>query len=215
MTDLGMPSGYTGTPAGYTSIANDINNAGQVAGYSHTAEYVFPFITGPHGVEITDLGTLGGTTYSGGSGIDDAEHAGINDAGQVVGYSNTSAGPQHAFITGPNGVGMTDLNSFVSPGSPGLINNAIGINNHGQILVTVSGVPEPETYAMFLAGLALVAFMARLRRLPSPFHPFQPLFGFEIYRDRAILNLVALSPPKLRQPNPLPCRSDDGLRWIP
>jgi hypothetical protein len=59
---------------------------------------------------------------------------------------------------------MTDLNSFVSPGSPGLINNAIGINNHGQILVTVSGVPEPETYAMFLAGLAPVGFMARLRK---------------------------------------------------
>ena len=54
---------------------------------------------------MTDLGTLGGS-YS-------IAH-GINDAGQVVGYSATATGDQHAFITGPNGVGMTDLNLLVS-----------------------------------------------------------------------------------------------------
>ena len=37
---------------------------------------------------------------------------GINDAGQVVGSSITAAGAQHAFITGPNGVGMTDLGTL-------------------------------------------------------------------------------------------------------
>ena len=30
-------------------------------------------------------------------------------SGQVVGYSSTATGESHAFITGPNGVGMTDL----------------------------------------------------------------------------------------------------------
>jgi hypothetical protein len=61
---------------------------------------------------------------------------------------------------------MTDLDSLLSPGTPVLISHATGINNHGQILVDVRAlvIPEPETYAMLLAGLALVSFMARLRK---------------------------------------------------
>jgi probable HAF family extracellular repeat protein len=45
---------------------------------------------------VTDLGNVDATA--------------VNDAGQVVGYSRSDNGQQlHAFITGPNGVGMTDL----------------------------------------------------------------------------------------------------------
>ena len=53
---------------------------------------------------MRDLGTLGG-------GVSHAH--GINDAGQVVGYAYTAEGFKHAFITGPDGAGMTDLNSLV------------------------------------------------------------------------------------------------------
>ncbi|WP_121169237.1 hypothetical protein [Nitrosovibrio sp. Nv6] len=35
---------------------------------------------------------------------------GINDAGQVSEYSGMTEGSSHAFITGPDGEGMTDLN---------------------------------------------------------------------------------------------------------
>ena len=102
---------------------------------------------------MTELGTLGGfgnIAY------------GINDAGQVVGYSYT-AGVEHAFITGPNGVGMTDLNSLVSlPG--GVLTDATEINNLGQVAATsFSVIPEPQTYALMLAGLGLVGFIARRR----------------------------------------------------
>ena len=56
---------------------------------------------------MRDLGTLGG----------DSGAAGINDAGQVVGYFGTTGGDHHAFITGPDGSGMMDLNSLVdAPG---------------------------------------------------------------------------------------------------
>ena len=89
---------------------------------------------------------------------------GINDAGQVVGYSGTAAGTKHAFITGPNGVGMTDLNSLVSQSGGVVLTEATGINNHGQVAAIGSPIPEPEIYALMLAGLGLVGFMARRRQ---------------------------------------------------
>jgi probable HAF family extracellular repeat protein len=105
---------------------------------------------------MTDLGTLAGS-YS--------VALGINDAGQVVGRSDTAAGAQHAFITGPNGVGMTDLNSLVSLPSRVVLIEATGINNHGQVAAFGSLIPEPETYAMLLAGLGLLGFIARRRKI--------------------------------------------------
>src|SRR5690348_13026707 len=53
---------------------------------------------------VTPLGTLGS------SGSD---ALGVNDAGQVVGYSYVGdTNVPHAFITGPNGAGMRDLGAL-------------------------------------------------------------------------------------------------------
>jgi len=149
MTDLGTLGGAYS----YASSAYGINDAGQVVGGSWTAAgSQHAFITGPNGVGMTDLGTLGGRDYS--------EAFDINDAGQVVGYSYTAAGSQHAFITGPNGVGMTDLNSLVSRPDGVVLFRAQGLNNMGQVAV-IGTIPELETYAMLLAGLGLLGFVAR------------------------------------------------------
>jgi probable HAF family extracellular repeat protein len=106
---------------------------------------------------MTDLGTLGGN-YS--------VAIGINDAGQVVGRSGTAAeGLEHAFITGPNGAGMVDLNSLVNLPPGVILAYAFGINNAGQVIAMAPAIPEPEVYALFLAGLALVGFMARRKKM--------------------------------------------------
>jgi probable HAF family extracellular repeat protein len=146
MTDLG-------TLGGVFSDAYGINDTGQVTGTSTTtAGEEHAFITGPNGVGMTDLGTLGG-----GQSV---AH-GINNTGQVVGSSYTTGGETHAFITGPNGVGMTDLNSLVALPDGSILINATGINNLGQIIAISNAIPEPATYALMLAGLGLVGFMAR------------------------------------------------------
>ena len=155
MKDLGTLPTLGGLDGSY---AYGINDAGQVVGSSFTittaaGQTEHAFITGPNGVGMTDLGTLGGD-YSFVSAA-----SGINDAGQVVGNSYSAVGPVHAFITGPNGVGMTDLNSLAELSAIYRISSAIDINNNGQILV-VAGIPEPQSYALMLAGLGLIGFVA-------------------------------------------------------
>jgi probable HAF family extracellular repeat protein len=141
-----------GTLSGINSGASAINNAGQIVGTFLTAEHqAHAFFADPNSNRFTDLGTLGGIS---------SFARGINDAGQVVGSFHISPGVNHAFITGPDGVGITDLNLLIPHPQPVFLwTQAVGINNHGQVVVEASIVPEPETYALLLAGLVLIGIM--------------------------------------------------------
>lgn len=50
-------------------------------------------------------------------------------------------------------------------GAQGLADEGWGLNN--ITVEGVSAVPEPETYAMLLAGLGMIGFMARRRKNDS------------------------------------------------
>jgi hypothetical protein len=93
----------------------------------------------------------------------------------VVGvFYNAGSPVPHSFITGANGVGITDLNALVTlPGGVSL-QWVAAINDMGQIVADASNghsyllspVPEPETYALMLAGLGLMRLVARRKLRP-------------------------------------------------
>ena len=126
-----------GASGGTYSVAQAINDSGQVVGYDNGEGVNRAFITGVNGLGMHYLDTLGGTgSYA----------SGINNSGQVVGHSFTSTGDAHAFITGANGMGMTDLGTL-----GGNFSEAYGINDFGQV-VGVSSIAGDAAYHAFITG---------------------------------------------------------------
>lgn len=164
MTDLGALEG------GNNSMGMSINDSGQVSGFSGTGgdfnnPHAFLYSNGI----MNDLGTLSGSTNSYGHGI--------NSAGQVVGMDSLyyGSGVYYRAFLYSNG-SMTDLNTLIDPAAGWSLTTASDINDAGQIVgygsiagetraFLLTPVPEPETYAMFLAGLVLVGHIAGRRKV--------------------------------------------------
>ena len=117
------------------------------------------------GLFSNSVNLIGGTTYIlsfdlAGSHRGSAETVNVNFGSTDASYSLDSTDPFSTFA----------LN--FTPGSDGSYSLGylnVGGDNVGILLdnVSVSAVPEPETYAMLLAGLSLVGFMSRHRRKAS------------------------------------------------
>jgi probable HAF family extracellular repeat protein len=97
--------------------AAGINASGQVVGSSGMRAFLYPYPGGP----MQDLGTLGHNDYT--------EANGINDSGQVVGYSMTADGYRHAFLYPYPGGPMQDLGTLGGGQS-----FAQGINASGPVV---------------------------------------------------------------------------------
>jgi probable HAF family extracellular repeat protein len=129
MTDLG-------TLGGSRSVAYNLNDAGQVVGWADlTGNITFHAVLWNNGV-ITDLGTLSGPSVA----------SGINNSGQIVGYSYTAAGRQHAFIY--SGGVMQDLNDLIPVDSGWELNYGSGITDDGKIIGW--GLINGQTHAFLL-----------------------------------------------------------------
>jgi probable HAF family extracellular repeat protein len=153
-----------GTLGGNSSVANDINNSARVSGYSYLTGDSAYHATVWDRTTATDLGTLGGKL---------SEAYAINDSGMVTGWSETSNGSIHATLW--NGTTATDLNSFLGASATKagwVLERAYDINGNGWIVggahnsgfLLTPAVPEPETYALFMAGLGLMAGVISRRR---------------------------------------------------
>ncbi|MBS0423267.1 MAG: PEP-CTERM sorting domain-containing protein [Proteobacteria bacterium] len=160
-----------GTLGGIDSNALAINASGQIAGWSYLAGDFVQHATFWDGAVLSDLGTLGGAN---------SQALALNNLGQVVGWSELADGSQHAVLW--DGTTLIDLNSLLDPtlvSAGWVLKEAAGINDHGAIVGTavndllgidqghaflLSPVPEPESYAMLLAGLGLLGAMASRRK---------------------------------------------------
>ena len=159
----------------FASTPTAINASGQVAGF-HSDDVnghpnAFLFQNG----HITELGTLGGAN---------AAALGLNNQGQVVGWSLIAGSPlvpnssqlSNAFIY-ENGT-MYNLNLLLNSGAPPIVlTGALAINNLGQILavqdshdylltpsdMTPPPAPAaiPECSTLAFAGLAIAVMSAR------------------------------------------------------
>ena len=110
---------------GPDTVAYDVNNAGQVVGYSGSNNTQRASLW-QNGV-MTDLGTLGGSTSYG---------TAINDAGQVTGISRTSTGESSAFVW--QGGVMHDI-------GPAADTNDSDINQSGQVATGSGQLWTPTT----------------------------------------------------------------------
>jgi len=138
MTDLGV------LPGGDWSVAQGINKNGDIVGQGSSSIGAIRALRWHNG-RIADLGNL-----EGGSATAFAVALAINDAGQIVGYSDTKRG-QHAFLF-QNGA-MTDLG--LSPGIPrGSVSAAVAINNAGQIVGSMTAPGQLAHAVLWSGGVA-------------------------------------------------------------
>ncbi|WP_160817133.1 FxDxF family PEP-CTERM protein [Nitrosomonas oligotropha] len=184
MTDIGRPTeAFYGTSTRVSILPYDINNSGQVVGLIQIhidLGYVeaAAFMTDSDGTNIRILSTSWGAAF------------GINDSGQIVTSSNVlcencGIGEGISFLLDHGK--FTNISNQFSVDALSLF-DAAAINNNGQIAGTgvnaggapyggwhafmvssdsssTSPVPEPSTYAMLLAGLGLLGFMSRRRKV--------------------------------------------------
>ena len=97
-----------GTLGGGFSRAVSVNENGQVVGESTTANGVTRAFSWTAAGGMVDLGTLGGGFSLAAGLYFDIHSVGVNDNGQVVGFSATANGATHAFSWTAAG-GMVDL----------------------------------------------------------------------------------------------------------
>ena len=119
-----------------------------------TSRFVGWFTFHENGGVITALTTT--------SGVDFGDGQSFSNSGTSVSVNHTYAPGSFTAVMTLSAIGeWRDTTSFTNNGEPPLI---VPINFNFQKSLVVSHMPEPETYAMLLAGLGLLGFMARRRK---------------------------------------------------
>lgn len=120
-----------GTLGGAEAYVRALNDAGQVAGYSFTADGLQRAFRWSAATGMLDLGTLAGTAASIGMGI--------NNLGQVVGDAEAVLEPPRAFLWS-DAAGMVNLGSLAGGAVASVINDS-------TIVAGYTDTPDGSTHA--------------------------------------------------------------------
>jgi len=168
-TNIGSLGGNLTQPSAMNSLAEIVGGAT----ISSSSQYLQPFLY--NNGTMLNLGSFGG---------EGGEANGINDYGVVVGGADIP-GPvfsSHGFIWYGSGA-IADLNTLIDGSSGWTIDDAMAINDQGQIaaeanqpgedyhavLLTPIETPEPSSFGLLLAGiigLAAMRYSARIFETP-------------------------------------------------
>lgn len=153
----------TGTFAGWTKSGNP--SLSDVIANSVTSNHSYVWRSGATGSAAfisQSLATSAGSTYTlsfdvfnsaTSNSSFEADFNGVN----VYGFTNEVHNWSHVTLSGLLATGAATELKFGARNDPSFLR----LDN---VSVTVSAVPEPETYAMLMAGLGLVGFAARRRQ---------------------------------------------------
>lgn len=161
-------------PAGYTLIGQGLNDAYTVVGqgFYNCQGYgcTHPFVWQAGRVDLLPVPVVGGFGITG-------DAYAVNERNQIVGGAYVAPYVRNAFLwtAGAGGWTATDLDTLLPAGSPFYhLGNAMDINERGQIVGagSVAGdwqvhaflltpVPEPQAWALLLAGVAVLGWRAR------------------------------------------------------
>jgi hypothetical protein len=161
-------SGYVWPGSGSTPVLTDLGSF--AAGtYSITASGTVELVPGttftmnPDGTPNSVVSASGYSYFNlGGSFTADGHYGFAGAAGKIgalVGTLSATPTASDWFLIG--------YSKQLTLGSAGhiyaAVNETYAVNDSGAFSVTVTAVPEPESYALFLAGLGLMGLVARRR----------------------------------------------------
>jgi hypothetical protein len=122
------------------------------------------FTMNPDGTPTSAVTAFGYANFNpSGSFTADGHYGFAGTAGKIgalVGTLSATPGASDWFL-----IGYSKQLTLASAGHIyAAVNETYAVNDSGAFSVTVTAVPEPESYALFLAGLGLMGLVARRRK---------------------------------------------------
>ncbi len=134
-----------GTVGGKNSYAYGLNNSGQIVGSANSAGSTDLLAT------LFDASGMGNNINLGSLGGGYSQAIAINDLGQIVGAAYTAEGQELATLFDITGAGNNIvLNELIVPNPNWILTSASAINNHGQIVGTMTPVSSGFQHAYLL-----------------------------------------------------------------